>query len=136
MSFTIKVRGGGLLAAEYMCLEHGRFDATVERDTNGDPPPAMPCPHEREDETTVYLCLRDSQHVISAPHPKVLSVPCTAEVRGGDMKDRPPGMLDTRPLAEGQKYSEWKKDQAKLSESRRYDELVRKGLATKRVQVG
>lgn len=126
MSFTIKVRGGGLLAAEYYCPEHERFDATVERDEKGDPPPTQPCP----------ACGAIAEHVVSAPKPRILTVPVTAAVRGGDMKERPPGMLDTRPLAEGQKYTEWKKDQDKQRASRRFDELVKKGLATKRIQVG
>lgn len=169
MSYTIKTRGrGGFVAVEYLCPEHGRFDETVERDENGDPPATHPCPgplvyaddelgaaeqvldeKDAKHATGLYCptedeiephrrkaCGRLAEHVISAPKPKVLSVPCTAEVRGGDMKERPPGMLDTRPLAEGQSYTEWKKDQAKLSESRRHDELVKKGFVQKRIQVG
>lgn len=45
MSFTIKVRGGrGPMCAEYRCEEHGVFEATVDRDANGDPLATAPCP--------------------------------------------------------------------------------------------
>lgn len=133
MTFTIRVRGaGGLFMAEYMCPEHGRFELLVERDTNGDPPVEMPCTEpECCDE---HPCGAPSPYTISAPKTAVDSVPCTAVTRGGDMKDRPPGMLDTRPLAEGMPMSEWKKVQKKHTEERRHQQLIRNGLKTKRIQ--
>jgi hypothetical protein len=146
MTYTVKTRGaGGLVVAEYLCPEHGRFEAMVQRDENGDPPAEQPCPfiiaeRERwdegrhEDEDT--LCEDPSPWTISAPKQKVLTVKPTAAVRGGDMKERPPWMLDTRPLAEGMKYSEWKKKQADLSRTRRHKQLVDKGVIPKKVIVG
>lgn len=124
MTFTIKTRGAaGLIASEYMCPEHGRFDQLLV-----DPPDEMPCPGDTEYDP----CGRDCPWVISAPKPKVLSIPCYAAVRGGDTERRP-GMLDTRPLAEGQSMTDWRKDQDKGREARRYDELKRKGLLTPKV---
>lgn len=113
--------------AEFECPEHGRFECLVERPI----PDEMPCGGDTERDP----CGRDCPWVISAPHPKVLSVPCYAAVRGGDT-DRRPGMLDTRPLAEGQSHAEWRKDQDKGREERRYQLLKAKGLLTPKVTVG
>jgi hypothetical protein len=57
----------------------------------------------------------------------------TAAVRGGDTERRP-GMLDTRPLAEGMPMTEWRKVQDKYREERRHQQLVAKGLKSKRIQ--
>lgn len=153
MTFKIKIRGaGGLLASEYRCPIHGVFTVTVQRDENGDPPSHQSCPHElevhapecdtaldeacsNEPDCGVWTCGRASEWTISAPMQKVLSVPCYAAVRGGDMKDRPPGMLDTRPLAEGMKYTEWKKLQREETRRRRHKQLVDKGIISKKVIV-
>jgi putative FmdB family regulatory protein len=123
MTFTIRERGTstGLLMADYRCPECGDFEALIERPT----PDHQDCP----------ICGAESDWVISAPHPKVLSVPCSAVVRGGDTERRP-GMLDTRPLAEGMSITEWRKVQKKHSEERRHEQMVKKGLKTKRIQVG
>jgi len=146
MTFTIKHRSmpGAPMIAEYMCPEHGRFELTVERDGNGDPPATMEClafnscDSEMESVAnwpTDKPCGLASPFVISATNGKVDSMPCTAVTRGGDMKDRPPGMLDTRPLAEGMPMSEWRKVQKKHQEERRHHQLIAKGLKTRRVQV-
>jgi hypothetical protein len=150
MTWTIKIRSspGALMTAEYECPLHGRFEATVERDTNGDPPSEVLCrAFEMESgwilvasiatEPTVMAtthCNLPSPWTISAPQLKRDSVPCYAAVRGGD-SERRPGMLDTRALAEGQPMSEWKAKQAAATQERRHHELIRKGLKTKRVQV-
>lgn len=141
MTFTIKTRGaGGLFMAEYLCPVHGRFELLVERDELGDPPSEAKCPavglyrYEDDELDGDEPCERTSPFAVSAPTPLKDSVPCTAVVRGGDMKERPPGMLDTRPLAEGMPLSEWKKVQKKHQEERRHQQLIKKGLKTKRIQ--
>lgn len=142
MTFIVKTRGaGGLFMAEYICPIHGRFERVVERD-NGGAPSAMQCTaligygiDLGYDESGVAVaCGQWSPYAISAPKTKVDSMPCTAVVRGGDMKERPPGMLDTRPLAEGMPMSEWRKVQKKHQEERRHHQLIAKGLKTKRIQ--
>lgn len=82
-----------------------------------------------------YRCNELSPWTISAPMPKVLSVPCFAAVRGGDMKDRPPHMLDTRPLAEGQTKEQWRRVQAGKREERRWNQLRKMGAVTKKIIV-
>lgn len=129
MTYIVKTRGaGGLLVAEYRCPEHGVFEATVSRDANGDAPDEQPCPGDD--------CEYPSPWCMSAPSMRVWSVPCFATVRGGDMAERPPGMLDTRPLAEGMSYTEWKAKQRAAQRSRRHKELVDKGVIQKKVIVG
>ncbi len=129
MTWTVKARQhvtGSLMAAEYECPHHGRFEVTVERDANGDPPAVVACP--------ILRCDRMSPWRISAPQLKRLSVPCFAEVRGGDTERRP-GMLDTRPLAEGMSTKDWKAAQAAARQERRHHKLIERGLKTRRVQV-
>jgi hypothetical protein len=142
MTFVVKTRGvGGLIVAEYECPDHGRFEATVQRE-NGDPPDTLACPaivvpddaccedHGGEP------CQAVAEWRISAPAQRVWSVPAYAASTGGDMKERPPGMLDTRPLAEGMPYTEWKKKQDDARRARRHDQLTQMGVLKKRIQVG
>lgn len=139
MTFTIKHSGaGGFVMAEYRCPEHGVFEVTAPRNENGDAPDTSACPESclsyEDDQPTT--CSYPSPWTISAPKPKVWTVTPTAVVRGGDMRDRPPGMLDTRPLAEGMKYSEWKNIQRNEQRTRRHKMLVDKGVISKKIQVG
>lgn len=123
MTFTVKISGSpsGLIIAEYRCPDCGVFESLVSRP----PPDDMPC-----DE-----CGETSPWCMSAPRPKVLSVPCYATVRGGDTERRP-NMLDTRPLAEGMKMADWKKIQRDATRKRRHQKLVDAGIRKKRIQVG
>ena len=133
MTFVVKTRGaGGLVVAEYECPAHGRFESTVQRDANGDAPEETMC---RED-VGGEPCGERAEWRISAPAQRVWSVPAYAASRGGDMKERPPGMLDTRPLAEGMPYSEWRKKQDAAQRARRHDQLTQMGVLKKRIQVG
>lgn len=146
MTFVVKTRGaGGPLMAEYRCPEHGVFEVLVDRDADGSAPDTQPCPGEMpvyEDDgelvecIDVVVCAFPSPWCISAPKPLVASLPCAPIVRGGDMKDRPPDMLDTRPLAEGMPYSEWKKKQTSARLARRHKQLVDKGVIQKKIIVG
>jgi hypothetical protein len=133
-----------MLMAEYLCPVHGRFEVLVERDENGDAPDVVVCnadfylvkqPHTGEvmRREGGARCDRPATWIISAPQPKALSVPCSAAVRGGDTERRP-GMLDTRPLAEGMPMSEWRKIQKGHQEERRHHQLIKKGLKQKRIQ--
>lgn len=138
MTYIVRTRGaGGFLVAEYRCPEHGVFEATVQRDDAGNAPDEQPCPHvvDHDGEGGVDECLEPSPWTISAPKSRVLSVVPTAASRGGDMKDRPRGMLDTRPLAEGMKLSEWKKLQREETRRRRHEQLIEKGVLQKKVMV-
>lgn len=147
MTWTIKERphvAGVPITADYECPVHGRFEVLTERDANGDPPDAVPCPSETEDANFPYeyddgdaaelICGMPSPWRISAPGIKRDSVPCYAAVKGGDTERRP-GMLDTRPLAEGMSRKEWKTKQTAARNDRRHHQLIKRGLKTKRVQV-
>lgn len=138
MTFTIKIRGaGGPMLAEYECPEHGVFEATVQRTDAGDPPDEQPCPVLTDPGSDIddMPCCRPSPWIMSAPKMAVLSAKTTAVVRGGDMTDRPPWMLDTRPLAEGMSYAEWSKKQDALQRDRRRQELIDKGAVQKKIIV-
>lgn len=132
MTWTIKQRPhvGGLIVADYECPEHGRFEATMLRDANGDPPVTAACPLRWDGDG----CCAISPWRPTAPQLKRDSVPCYAEVRGGDTERRP-GMLDTRALAEGMPRKEWKAKQAAARQERRHQQLIKQGLKTRRVQV-
>lgn len=117
------------IVAEYRCPLHGIFEETVERPA----PDEMRCP---ESMFADRPCGTWSPWCISAPKPKVLSVPCYASSSGGDLKDRPPGMLDTRPLAEGMSMTEWKDKQRDAQRTRRHKMLIDKGAIQKKITVG
>ncbi len=45
MTWTMKLtRSDRPMVAEYLCPVHGRFELTVDRDANGDPPDEATCP--------------------------------------------------------------------------------------------
>jgi hypothetical protein len=152
MTFTIKTRGAGsLVSAEYRCPEHGVFGVLARRDANGDAPDEQPCPEIGEHDSSCDTAFEEacsgeegcapcgiaSPWTISASHQRVKSVVPTAAIRGGDMKDRPPGMLDTRDLGEGKvTLTEWKKAQREQTRRNRYDQLISKGVLQKKIQVG
>jgi hypothetical protein len=94
-----------LIASEFLCDSHGRFDALVDRDA----PDWHPCPR----------CSAPSIWVISAPMGRVR----IAEVmRGGVDKPDSPMFLDTRKLGEGQPYEEFRAERDKLYAERRHAE--------------
>ncbi len=143
MTFTIKTRGsGGLIVAEYDCPSCGRIEQLVQRDENGDPPETVTCGQVFDcgeafaAKYGIAKCDQYATWTISAPKTRVLSVMPTAAIRGGDMKDRPPGMLDTRPLAEGMPMSEWKAKQREGQRARRHKMLTDKGVIPRKIQVG
>lgn len=108
MSWIFKRRGDRTapLRAEYLCPIHGRFELTVDR-VNGDAPSEATCPASLDG--LVLVCRITSPWVISAPAGHVKA----GEIVRGKVMDYPPESvcLDTRPLAEGMPYSEWKAKQ-------------------------
>lgn len=95
-----------LISVEYMCPEHDRFEALVER-------PAfdfMSCPH----------CGALAPWVVSAPRVKIP----TASVSTGKSSGPPSlGYLDTRALGDGMPLKEWKAQRAEYHSERRRREL-------------
>lgn len=130
MTFTVKVRGrGGLMLAEYMCPEHGRFEALVERDANGDPPSEVRCVSGYavvgEPPVEVFLgteCGRISPWTISAP-PVHTQFVVTASHGKSDPKPHKYSM-DTRMLAEGRR-KEFRQQRRKIREEERHARLKR-----------
>lgn len=108
--FRVIVRGASSqpLLAEYMCPVHGRFDAIVDRDANGDPPKSVACPMVDDlldlDREPV-ACGLEAEHVISAISGHVKR----GEVTRGRNDEKPtPLALDTEALADGMPLKEWK----------------------------
>src|SRR6185436_1826851 len=124
MTWTIKPRphvAGSPMVADYECPVHGRFEATVQRDENGDPP-AMLSRHPIDfiiEGDQAGVCRELCPWRTSAPKLARDSVPCYAAMRGGDTERRP-GMLDTRPLADGMPVREWKAKQRAAQQERRH----------------
>ena len=108
MSYHVRIRhGGGHLLCEYLCPTHGRFDCLVIRLDGGDPPASSQC----------EKCGAESMHVTSA----VLGRVKRGEVKRGKSDERPPGYLNTEPLADGMPQSEWNQqiDKQEFDERRR-----------------
>lgn len=106
MTWTIKTRGArGVMLAEYLCPAHGRFEATVDRDANGDPPEWSACIETRfEPEACREFC----RLVISAPR---IKQPMFVSANHGK-NDEPPGpwAMDTELIADGKMTTaEWRK---------------------------
>lgn len=87
---------------EFLCPEHDRFESLEDRATA---PDAAPCPQ----------CGASSPWVISAPMGRVK----LGSVTTGKFEPPPHRYaLDTRPLADGMKYSDWKKKRDALVKER------------------
>src|SRR5690242_19691526 len=89
MAFRLILRGSAprTAIADYECPVHGRFEAQVERDENGDPPEHVQCCEAvlRFDPNTTLasseLCGRTSEYRISAPLTRVRKI--EAAKKGG-----------------------------------------------------
>jgi hypothetical protein len=133
MTFVIKMRGSRMpLIADYECPVHGRFEATVDRDENGDPPATVRCnaktgtvfkgelfsqPGELFDE----VCTELAEHRMSAAKLKFRSFDV---IRGGWEKPQNPGWLDTRELGEGQTMDEFHEKRAAIREEQRKRDVM------------
>ena len=131
MTWTMKVRTspGAVMTADYECPVHGRFEATVERDANGDPPATVRCPHlptcphplRLHDGPMVFVtgrprCNREAPWRISCPPVHTQFVVSASQ---GKSAAKPhPETMDTRMLAEGRR-NEFRRQRKKLKEERR-----------------
>lgn len=94
MTYTTRIRSaGGYLRCEFECPEHGRFESLVIRVDDGNPP----------DSTSCDKCGSDSIQVTSAVMGRIKR----GEVQRGKSDERPPGFLNTEPLADGMPPQEW-----------------------------
>jgi hypothetical protein len=117
MAFTIKLGGdpSAPIAAEFECPVHGRFESTLPRDQL---PDALPCPRWKastvDEAIPVVRCARPSPWRFPAPGATRVKL---GELTQGKVMDYPPESvcLDTRPLADGMPYSEWKAKQNNIS---------------------
>lgn len=134
--FRVKVRisPGAPMTADYECPLHGRFEATVERDANGDPPSEARCPSQltlREafgvydadadgDTWKPPRCGRASPWRISCPPVHTQFVVSASQ---GKSAAKPHAeTMDTRMLAEGRK-NEFRRQRRKLKEERRHQRV-------------
>lgn len=114
MTWTLKVRSnpGSTITADYECPAHGRFQLTIERDENGDPPEWVHCTWRNTNYEDVLPppaihCYLACQHVMSAPG--AVGVKQGEMVRGRS-GERPSEkhVMDTSLLADGMPLDEWK----------------------------
>lgn len=94
MTFTVRVRGGDAPTATFLCDAHGYFDVRTRED-------AARCPE----------CGDACEWALDrAPVGKVQLV---TAVSMGKTEARPhAGIMDTRSIADGQRFSGWKRDRA------------------------
>lgn len=121
MTWTLKIRSspGALMAAEYECPVHGRFDAIVPRDTEGNPPESAVCPVDGVIGFP-FSCARQSPFVISMPAVHTQFVVSASQ---GKPAPKPhPHALDTRPLAEGQR-KKFREDRRQIRRELRHQRL-------------
>jgi hypothetical protein len=134
MTWTVKIRTspGALMTADYECPLHGRFEATVARDDDGNPPDFAPCPSEmpgavvgedgrvRRHPALTMPCEFISPWRISCPPVHTQFVVSATQGKPAPKPHRE--AMDTRPLAEGRK-KEWRQHRKKLREERRHRRL-------------
>lgn len=160
MSWILKLRGDSTapILAEYECPVHGRFEITLPRPA----PDVVSCPlnswsvarvdkeyASREEAAAAALeagidpeqaffetqrCAEDSPWRFPMPHGRVKA----GEVVQGKSDPRPPEsvMLDTRPLADGMPYSEWKAKQDKITADININQHRRRQGRTRKVLIG
>lgn len=119
MTWAIKhTPRGGPMIADYECPVHGRFEAVVARDENGDPPTEIVCAEKSA--CSDGACDLPSPWRISAP---AIHTQFVVSATQGKPDTKPhPNAMDTRPLAEGRK-NEWRKNRKKQREERRHQRL-------------
>jgi hypothetical protein len=143
MSYTVKTNNaGGYLVAEYCCPWHGVFEATVQRDENGDAPDEQYCP-----EMTYMQGPFDASappdgwrgeidgngerwdYVYCQARSTWTASPTMGRVRLGEVhrgpNERPPNAmsLDTRKMGEGQSLAEFREERAKIRHEHRQSEI-------------
>lgn len=113
MTWKIIVRGAPVRVAieDYECPIHGRFEAQVDRDEQGDAP----------DETACIVCGVQSAWRISAPLARVRRFEA---IKGKSEKPERDTWLDTTNLGEGQPLHEFWDDRAKIREAERKRDVM------------
>ncbi len=119
MTFAIKFNGratsvGGTMRADYECPVHGRFEALVERDANGNPPDEAKCMTWL---TVTRFCGEWAPWRVSMPAVHTQFV--VSATQGKSAAKPHAEALDTRKLAEGRK-KEWRLERKRLKEERRH----------------
>lgn len=131
MTFVVKVRGAGQWKLEsYRCPTHGVFEATVEKDANGNTPDAQPCPIiDTLDEWVEFNgllevttreraeCGRLSPWTISAPQVHTQFV--ISATRGRSDPKPHANAMDTRLIAEGRR-KEFREQRKRVREEARH----------------
>lgn len=122
MTFVIKTRGArGTMLVDYECPTHGRFEALVQRDENGDPPETQPCSHRTfEGYAPPAPCNLVAEIRICPPLARVNPIEA---VKGKWQKPERKTWTDTRNLGEGQPLYDWKEDRAKVWEEKRKQDV-------------
>lgn len=123
MTWLRKFRGDSTapILAEYECPVHGRFEVTVPRPA----PDTMECPELVElDPIEAVECSMDSPWRFPMPRTSVKA----GEAVKGKVMEYPPEhvVMDTRPLADGVPYGEWRAKQ----------DAITRDLGLKRARAG
>lgn len=128
MTFVRKFSGDRTapIVAVYTCPEHGEFDATVERDENGEAPDVEPCPfpvYQPGDccEDHCALCYKPATWT---PSPVASRVRRVEAVKGTWEKPERPTYLDTRELGEGMDDDEFRAKRAAVWERKRQEDVM------------
>lgn len=121
MTYVTKFRSAsGTITAVYTCPEHGEFDATLDREANGDAPDYAECPWDYFDDDGEMRgpCGLQATWTPSA------AIGCRVRrvevVRGGWEKPERKTYLDTRKLGEGQSVEEFKTERKKIWNEQRH----------------
>jgi hypothetical protein len=147
MTYVTKFRSAtGTITAVYTCPDHGEFDATMQRETNGDAPDVAPCPFadlEGAAERPPGTFGADDPGAPEIPIEEVAcermgtwtpsaAIGCRVRrvevVRGGWEKPERKTYLDTRKLGEGQDVGEFQAERKKVwaeQRRKRVKELLR-----------
>ena len=115
---TVRSNPGSVVTADYECPVHGRFEAVVERDANGDPQAGAECPQQTG---CIVIDEHGGQHVqiCRAPSPWVIAAAGHVKVKAGEVSrgksDARPAdrhVMNTECLADGMSMTEFKKRRA------------------------
>lgn len=102
-----------MILSDFICPIHGRFEALADRDAD-----SAPCPADMPIAVDGHITRFSSPCEFPSPwtpSPVAGRVELVSAVSRGKWEP-PPSKLatNTRPLMEGQKYSEWRKERKKV----------------------
>lgn len=125
MTFIVKTRGDrGTMVAEYRCPFHGVFATRVQRDDAGDAPNEQPCPALFEPDRPDLDGVPCEFPSLWTPSTPAIHTQFVVSATQGKSDPKPHRMsMDTRPLAEGQRFHDWKKERKKLWEEKRHERV-------------